>query len=300
MDQLTRAFFEMKFRLLFFVDAKGDEFQSLFSRIMSMRYPADFMSVRPWGKVGDRKNDGYLPSRRTLFQCYAPSELKATSCVAKIEEDFAGAIEHWEHHFDMWTFVHNTKDLPPHVVEKLVELRTRHQAVSVNHWGFEELRLEVFQLKESELSALLGPAPTQAALVRLGVVDLEPILRHMIQLQPTRMPDLRPVPAGKLAYNQLSDDAATLLTCGMTRADLLVKYFRLRPLDRDRIAEPFRQAYESLRAARLPPDEILMGLRRFAGGEHATATPARETALLAVLAYFFEECDIFERPEIEP
>jgi glycerol-3-phosphate dehydrogenase len=90
-----------------------------------------------------------------------------------------------------------------------------------------------------------------------------------------------------------------MLTFGMTRADLLSKYFRLRPLERDRIAESFKQAYESLRADRLPPDEILMGLRRFAGGDHTAPTPAGETALLAVLAYFFEECDIFERPEAE-
>ncbi len=300
MDHLTRAFFEMKFQSLFFTEAKGDQFQSLFSGIMSMRYPDDFMALRPWGREGDRKNDGYLPSRRTLFQCYAPNELKAAACVAKIEVDFAGAIQHWGKHFDTWTFVHNTKDLSPHVVEKLLELKTRHLAIDVNHWGFEKLRLEAFELKESELSVLLGPAPTQTTLVRLGVSDLEPVLRHLTQLPPAAALDLRPVPAAKLAYNQLSADAAILLTSGMSRADLLTKYFRLRPLERDRIAEAFREAYESLRADQISPDEILMGLRGFAGGGLSDTTPSRETATWAVLAYFFEECDIFERPEVEP
>ena len=299
MDKLTRAYFELQFRVLFFIDAKGNEFQSLFSRIMSMRYPADFMAVRPWGNEGDRKSDGYLPSRRNLFQCYAPNDLKAVTCVAKIEEDFTGAISHWERYFDMWTFVHNTKDLPPHVVEKLLELETRNKAVKVNHWGFEEIRHELFQLAECDLSALLGPAPTQATVVALGVNDLEPILRHIAHQPPTSAHDLRPVPAEKLAYNQLSDDAATLLTAGMTRADLLRKYFRLRPRERDSIAETFKQTYECLRGDRLPPDELLMGLRSFASGGLSQATPAREAAILAVLAYFFEECDIFERPEAE-
>lgn len=296
MDQLTRAFFEMKFKEAF-RDAKGEAFQSLFSRVMSMRFPGDFMAVRPWGSDGDRKNDGCLSSRRNLFQCYAPNDLTAVACVAKIDEDFAGALKHWKEHFDTWTFVHNTRELPPHVVEKLLVLGAQHAPVTLNHWGFEELRLEVFCLGESELSELLGPAPSQTTLVRLAVSDLEPILRHISTQEPTRAPDLRPVPAEKLAYNQLSADAATMLTAGMTRTELLKKYFRLRPRERDRIAESFKRAYESLRADCLPPDEILMGLRRFAGGEHTAATPAGETAFLAVLAYFFEECDIFERPE---
>lgn len=297
MDALTRAFYELKFKVSFFIDTKGDDFQSLFSRIMSMRYPGDFMAVRPWGTDGDRKNDGYLPSRRNLFQCYAPNDLKATTCVAKIDEDFLGAIVHWKKFFDTWTFVHNTQELPPHVVEKLLVLGVQHAPVKLDHWGFEELRLEAFQLKENDLSALLGPAPSQTTLVRLGVSDLEPVLRHICQQPPTQGPDLRPVPAGKLAYNQLSADAATLLTAGMTRADLLKKYFRLRPLERDRIAESFKREYALLKTDCLAPDDILMALQRFAGGGTSDTTPARETAILAVLAYLFEECDIFERPE---
>lgn len=300
MDQLTRAFFEMSFKLNFFVEAKGDAFQSLFSRIMSMRFPGDFIAVRPWGSDGDRKNDGYLPSRRTLFQCYAPNDLTAVACIAKIDEDFAGAIKHWKEHFDTWTFVHNTHLLPPHVVEKLLVLGVQHFPVKLSHWGFEELRFEAFQLNESELSVLLGPAPSQTTLVRLGVSDLEPILRHICQQPPTQDPDLRPVPAGKLAHNQLSPDAATLLKAGMTRADLLTKYFRLKPCERDRVAESFRLRYASLKSEHLAPDEIFMALRHYAGSGAADTTPSRETAILAVLAFLFEECDIFERPEGGP
>lgn len=297
MDQLTRSFFEMKFKLRFFVEAKGDAFQVLFSRVMSMRFPGDFMAMRPWGSDGDRKNDGYLPSRRTLFQCYAPNDLTAVACVAKIEEDFAGALKYWKEHFDTWTFVHNTDALPPHVLSKLLVLGVQHFPVKVNHWGFEELRREAFQLTESDLADLLGPAPTQATLVRLGVSDLEPILCHICQQPPMQAPDLRPVPANKISHNQLSADAATLLTAGMTRADLLGKYFQRKAVERDRIAEAFGQKYASLKSEHLAPDDILMALQRFAGSGAADSTPSRETAILAVLAYLFEECDIFERPE---
>src|SRR5580704_1274230 len=96
----------MAFRLRF-VESTGDSFQDLFSTIMEMRFPADFVRVRPWGNVGDRKNDGYLRSRRQLFQCYAPREMARAKCLNKISEDFAGALPHWRAHFDQWIFTHN-------------------------------------------------------------------------------------------------------------------------------------------------------------------------------------------------
>jgi len=38
------------------------------------------------GNAGDRKNDGYLRSERTLFQVYAPNEISANDATAKINE----------------------------------------------------------------------------------------------------------------------------------------------------------------------------------------------------------------------
>lgn len=299
MDRLTRAFFEMQFKLAFFLENRGESFQDLFSGMMSKRYPGDFIPIRPWGKDGDRKNDGYLPSKRVLFQCYAPNELSKKKCVQKMEEDFSEALPHWEEFFDQWTFVHNTNALPPHAVEKLAELDQRHVRISAKHWGYDELRGETFQLGEADLAALLGPAPTQQGMLAVGVEDLEPVLKQIVQHPPAASPDLRPVPPGKLERNLLSDDAAALLKAGMTRSEVLSRYFRLRPLERDRIAEAFSRRYQQLRDAKLAPDEILMSLHRFAAGDAAVKTPAVQNAIFTVLAYFFEECDIFERVQEE-
>ena len=53
---LTQAYYESRFENLFRA-AKGNEFQSLFERLMGLAYKADFMVCRPWGNRGDRKND---------------------------------------------------------------------------------------------------------------------------------------------------------------------------------------------------------------------------------------------------
>jgi len=50
-----------------------------------------------------------------------------------------------------------------------------------------------------------------------------------------------------------------------------------------------------LKADRLTPDTIFGELRKFCGGFNALP-PRQEGAVYAVLAYFFERCDIFEEP----
>jgi hypothetical protein len=113
--KLPDAFYELKFENAF-LRTKGDEFQTFFERLMGLAYKADFMACRPWGKQGDRKNDGFLKSERRLFQVYAPNEMAASKAIAKITEDFEGAKKHWGSHFDKWSFVHNAEGgLPAHV-----------------------------------------------------------------------------------------------------------------------------------------------------------------------------------------
>jgi len=68
-EQLSQAFWETCFENSY-LKCHGEAFQELFQTIMERRYPGDFQRVVPWGRAGDLKNDGYLASRRQLFQCY--------------------------------------------------------------------------------------------------------------------------------------------------------------------------------------------------------------------------------------
>lgn len=131
----------------------------------------------------------------------------------------------------------------------------------------------------------------------VGLEDLSPILEHIILLPATPDPDLRPVPSDKLQRNMLSDSVGNLLKLGMSRTDLVRMYFRLKPTKKDKIAESFRAKYKSLRETDMSPDEVFSELQRFAGG-NVIRLPKQQMAILAVLAFFFEECDIFERHEL--
>lgn len=297
-DELQTGYYELKFRLRYL--QTGDAFQEFFADLMELRYPGgDFARVRPWGNIGDRKNDGYLRSKRQLFQCFGPEDIKPLSkCKTKIRDDFKGALPYWRQYFDTWIFVHNDpKGLPPDVLRILLELSKKERPITAAHWGLAELSAEFRQLKDLDIVALLGPAPARKDIVAVRVEDVRRLLEH-IALQPEPVnPDVRPVPSSKLQYNQLSAAAAVLLTAGMTRAEIVKKYLRgIADQTRyDRVAAAFKLRYLELKAGGLAPDDILAHLQHFVAGSGVTS-PAHQAATLAILAFFFEACEIFERP----
>lgn len=296
MDPCAMAWFELKFENVW-RRVRGEAFQDLFSSIMEKRHPADFQRTRPWGRDGDRKNDGYLKSARTLFQVYAPNELTASQTMTKIHEDFQGALDYWRDHFDRWVFVHNSGEgLGPQVLRTLLDLGAAHPSITIESWGFEELRAIALALSEDELTSLFGTPVSRRTLAATGMPDLIPVLEHISRLEPTPEPDLRPVPGDKLTQNLLSHHVKVLLKAGMSREALVRQYFHRHadPRQGDKIAAAFTTKYQELRAAS-SPDEVFAGLQRWAGGDEVGA-PHKQAAILAVLAYMFQECHIFERP----
>lgn len=295
MDNLTRAYYESRFEVSY-LKKKEKAFQDWFSEIMEKCHPADFQRVRPWGNIGDRKNDGYLKSERMLFQVYAPNEMTAAKAIAKIDEDFNEALPYWRMFFDIWAFVHNSMDgLGPDITEKLLALEATNEPVKLLPWGFEELRQRVFKLNDADLYSLLGPAPTNKELLNLRFENLQVVLLTIAQQQPPLNPTIGPVPADKIQINGLSNNVAILLNAGRQKSDLVKQFFDKwhDPMFGDQIAEAFRQQYQNLKSSGLPPDLIFYELQSYAGGTTLTE-PAIQAAVLAVLAFYFEQCDIFE------
>lgn len=297
MDDLTTAYYEERFTNQF-RGTNGDAFQALFSRVMGLAHPTDFMACRPWGNIGDRKNDGYLKSERTLFQVYAPNELSQAETMRKIDEDFAGALPHWREHFDKWIFVHNsTKGLPPGVLKLLLELARANPGLTVAHWGLDELMLRFRRIPEDGLRSLLGHAPSNAGKLALGFEELRLVLENVAQSSGVASEPTVPVSAGKIAANALSENVTTLLRAGMEKAQLVGEFFDKwhDPQYGDRIAATFRAKYLSLRSRQVPltGDEMFETLHDWASGT-AVRTSAQRVAVLAVLAFLFEQCEIFE------
>lgn len=293
---LQDAYYEQKFENAF-LRANGDEFQTFFERLMGLAYKADFMPCRPWGKQGDRKNDGFLKSERRLFQVYAPNKMTAALAMAKITEDFEGAKVHWGNHFDHWVFVHNaTGGLPPHVQGLLLGLEAANPGIKLQPWGLEELRLIFRKLAVEDKATWFGPAPTAETKVKLGFADVRVVLERIAALPAPPITEIRDVPKGKIEANALSEAVATLLKEGMVKSPLVAEFLAQWHDERlgERLAEAFRAEYRRLRRDN-GPNQIFAALQSWAGGNHR-GMPEHELAVLAVISYYFERCDIFEEP----
>lgn len=294
MDRLQRAFYEKDFRIAF-LRSKGSAFQSLFEKLMGLAYKADFMPGRPWGNQGDRKNDGFLKSERRLFQVYAPNEMEATKAVAKIKEDFEGAKAHWGTYFVAWVFVHNAADgLPPHVQKVLLDYESANPGITLEPWGLEELLLIFRKLSRDDLESWFGPVPSEETKIEIGFSDLQIVLETIADRPAAAPTEVKAVPMGKIEANALSENVVILLKTGMAKAPL-VHDFLSRWHDEtlgERVAESFRAEYQSLRGLS-HPDEIFSALQTWAGGAHR-GSPKHQLAVLSVLAYYFDSCDIFE------
>ena len=84
-------------------DRDGLSFQNLFEQIMR-KSDSSFLTVRPMGRAGDWKADGFSLNSGTVYQCYAPGKMKGAEAAKKIIEDFDGARNHWQEKMLAWVF----------------------------------------------------------------------------------------------------------------------------------------------------------------------------------------------------
>jgi len=79
------------------VTSDGQAYEDLFVDIMTRGNP-DFIGVKPQGRIGDRKNDGYDRRKGSYYQVFAPEDpkLKSQDAVKKLKTDFAGLLKHWD------------------------------------------------------------------------------------------------------------------------------------------------------------------------------------------------------------
>ncbi len=297
MELLEYAFYDAKFENAY-LRAKGDAFQTFFENLMTRAYKADFMPCRPWGNRGDRKNDGFLKSERRLFQVYAPNEMTEAKAIEKINEDFDGAKIHWGKYFDKWVFAHNAIDgLPPHVQKEILELERTNPGITLEPWGLEEFRSILQRISRADLESWFGYAPTAATRAKLDFEDLRIVLENISLQYFANEHPVKDVPPGKIEANALSQSIEKLLKEGMTKTPLVDDFFSKwhDPNFGERVADTFRAKYASLRTDNLLPNQIFYDLQTWAGGTQR-GNAEHELAVLTVLSYYFERCDIFEEP----
>jgi ABC-3C protein len=298
MDRLAYLWFRWQAELALHKH-KATAFQDHFNDVMDAVHGTDFIRVRPAGKVGDRKCDGYLQSTDTVFQVYAPARVELKSWLNKIDEDFTGAEAQWNT-MRSWIFVHNQHDgLPADVTQALLKLKTDHPDLAVDQWPPTHLLELTADLSEDRLVRLFGHPPLERQMRVLDRGDIVEAVAGLALESASWTPDAADLPVvdpRKLDYNQLSDYPRRLITAGIAQARMVEGYFDNNPDPtlRDRAGMLMKVEWLNLHRRGVSGDEAFQVLYERVA---ANAEGSREaTASLALLAYLFEACDIFDNP----
>ncbi|MBB3061418.1 ABC-three component system protein [Microbulbifer rhizosphaerae] len=300
MDQVQRAWYGLKAENALLRKCE-QEYEDFFCSIMELLHSDNFQLVKAAGRDGDGKADGYLAPEKCVFQSYAPSSgFRKKPLLQKIKGDFLGAVEKWRERLAKWVFVHNDQEgLPKYALDLLEELKGEHPRIDLSAWGPGIVKEQILKLPTVKLVDLFGLAPSQEDVESLTHEPIKTLLRAMSSNSEGIMPEIRPVSAEKLQYNQLSPDVEALLSAGR-RKENLVNDLLLRwpdPEYGEELANSFRAKYLSLRNIGASPDDIFVELKSFAGGDSGEVST--QVSSLAVLSYFFERCDIYENaPEV--
>ncbi|OGU20470.1 MAG: hypothetical protein A2580_15380 [Hydrogenophilales bacterium RIFOXYD1_FULL_62_11] len=281
----------------------GDAFQEFFSTVMAQLHGDDFVRVRPFGALGDKGCDGYLVSNGQLFACYGAvaGELKQVAKLTKkMTDDYGKANAKLNSIMREWHMVHNLIEGMP--VEAILTLKVLEDSDKKRKFGFigiEGFEERVFKLNPYQIAMLLGPAASESDSQNLDAATLRSLVQELATEADAidfNLLDLRPVPPDKLVYNDLPNHWKHLITGGWKNAHLVGAYFDRHhdPLTGERAAKLFRDRYSYLNAQHLQPGDIMASLYELVTGI-GSVQPQQQVAAQALLAFLFENCDIFKR-----
>jgi hypothetical protein len=282
-------------------DKGGVPFEDWFVALAYKAWGEDFEPVRAQGSFGDLKCDGHRISTSTIYQCYAPRRAVEEKVAGKVRTDFEGARDIWGPKMKQWTIVINDREGLDVSATKEVELlraeNPNHAITVLGPAGILRLGLD---LPLDALADLCGAMldETDYQQWRLAFADVSKIAEHLVD--PTLRPGdgpIAPPPADKIKRNSLEPEIVTLLMKGNILTKQVEGFFsRNDQVELEgRVASKLSAAYIEMRGAEIDPTQIFYALIDLCGG--LARPPGERHAVLGLMTYFFNKCDIFEAEE---
>lgn len=293
--------------------ANGTAFEKLFTKIWPYAHPG-FRQIKPQGKRGDKKNDGYHTDTGEYYQVYAPenSSANVTAAVKKLENDFVGLKAYWDKVCPVraYRFVFNDKydGSFPDIELACARLKAAYGLDDCRVILAADIENTLFErLTDDQILAVVGQIPGPELVKAIDYRGLRDVIEHLLHnLKPADWrvsPLIAPDFEEKLVFNSLGQLYASLLRSGNRHSgDLDAFFVNQGNFLRDQIHHIFKDFYRSAR-------------QRIAGGEgdlsrsdrifldilqnalpRAQYTVPIENAVFSLMAYYFETCDIFEEP----
>ncbi len=290
---MARSMFKSKI-----LQADGQAFEDLFTNIMNYR-DSDFLSIKPWGNIGDRKCDGTIEGRGIYYQVYAPEDISKSypMVISKLQTDFLGLKDWWSDVKEFYFVVNDKyKGVNPDSLKAIKSIKEDH---GLDRTGFiiaKDLENYLFELDDNQIESVIGLIPDPSRIKVLDFNVLNEVIGHIMGLPLSRpnvakvvLPDWKE----KIEFNHLSDGVIRFLNNGMILVNSLEEYLRnnsecLADDLRNRMNEIYIHNKDSYIG-----DDLFWAIVIEASPNDQFAY---QSSVIVIMAKYFEACDIFEEP----
>lgn len=280
----------------------------------------DFKKVKPQGRIGDRKNDGFIQSEGKYYQVYAPQSPTGnpTSATSKLEGDLDGLIAYWgnEHNYEIkhFYFVFNDKyhGAYPEIYTTLNSVKSKYNLEVCDVFLSSELEDIFMALPEDNIAAICGyyPKPEDIGFIDNSIIAeivgyVSTNYSGFSDTQTNEPPDFY----NKIHFNELGENTARHLNLGAYQVGYVEDYFRTNSkFSRQQSRDSLNKMYSHHLKADNAEAAVITGLSesdivfKSMVDEMLPANLTNmqrrdyERNVIAVMSFFFEACDIFEEP----
>jgi hypothetical protein len=276
--------------------ADGQAFEDIFTDIMNYA-EADFRSIKPWGNIGDKKNDGYIKSKGAYYQVYAPEDIRKsyTDAVSKLKTDFNGLKAQWTSINEFYFVVNDKyKGVNANCEETIQEIKETHNLSKAGFLTAKDLENILFTLADDQILLITGSIPDPANIKQLDYSVLNEVIGYIMRLplnQGDKPKIVLPAWDEKIKFNGLSEPVSQLLNHGYFQLNTLDEYLRN---NSDFLADSLRDKM----------NEVYLQEKVNNSGDSLfwvivdRASPKAEcmyqTSVIVIMSKYFETCDIFE------
>ena len=304
-DETHIARIQFRNRLL---SSHGQAFEDLFVRVMQAS-DSDFRPVKPQGKEGDKKNDGFNKKKGQYYQVYSPESPsdKEKESLEKLSSTIIGLLDFWQSISPIkefyWVFNDHYQGVHPSVEKKLSEIEKQHD-ISSDPFLCRNIEDVFLSLPELEIIDILGGhIPDYNNIEDISISVLGEVIDFLVKFKydPNKItfPDELNFDK-KIRFNKLSKAYGNLLKSAFYQNFIISEYFTYNSkFVKEELKVIFSGFYiEGLATFSddIPEKTDLVFdfiLKKASPRNHKAITDA----VLILMSHYFESCDIYEEPK---
>lgn len=279
----------------------GQLFEDMFIAIMNYA-EEHFQAIKPWGNIGDRKNDGYIRDKGIFYQVYAPEEIEKSyvNAVNKLKTDFDGLKSQWEPINEFYFVINDKyKGVNADCEKTIKDIKIKNDLVEAGFLTAKDMENLLFSLEDDQILIISGLIPDPSNIKQIDFSILNEVIGYIMKLPLRKNNEYKVVLPDwdeKILFNNLSIPVSNLLNGGYLQVCSLEEYLDnnsdfLADALRDKVNEVYSEEKELFDG-----DDLFWSIvERLSPRDEQ----AYQTTVIIIMAKYFETCDIFEDPSQE-